>query len=206
MISLSGTAFGSCTDRGAQPMPPLLSPAALAVVPRQRDRRRGLRDVLEAVARAVEQRPEAPLLRSTFETALRQAIPGCAIQLRELGPRWPPRHELASSSESIALDVPVIDGAQPAVLEARFDPACRLGDWDYQLLGAASHVAALVLELERAWGQLMRAGHAALAQQKRDGAAPLIGSTPAMQTLRATIEQVAHTDFTVLIEGPRGRM
>jgi DNA-binding NtrC family response regulator len=32
-------------------------------------------------------------------------------------------------------------------------------------------------------------------------AAPLIGSTVAMRQLRATIERVACTDFTVLLEG-----
>ena len=42
------------------------------------------------------------------------------------------------------------------------------------------------------------------ARQKRDGAAPLIGSTPAMRTLRSTIERVASTDFTVLLEGESG--
>ena len=37
-----------------------------------------------------------------------------------------------------------------------------------------------------------------------DGAAPLIGSTPLMQRLRQTIERVASSDFTVLIEGESG--
>jgi hypothetical protein len=35
-----------------------------------------------------------------------------------------------------------------------------------------------------------------------DMAAPLIGSTTAMRQLRTTIERVACTDFTVLLEGP----
>lgn len=37
-----------------------------------------------------------------------------------------------------------------------------------------------------------------------DMAAPLIGSTTAMRQLRATIERVAYTDFTVLLEGESG--
>jgi two-component system response regulator HydG len=37
-----------------------------------------------------------------------------------------------------------------------------------------------------------------------DGAAPLIGSTPVMCALRAQIERVAGTDFTVLLEGESG--
>ena len=35
----------------------------------------------------------------------------------------------------------------------------------------------------------------------RDGAAPLIGSSSVMRAVRERIEQVALTDFTVLIEG-----
>jgi transcriptional regulator with PAS, ATPase and Fis domain len=39
---------------------------------------------------------------------------------------------------------------------------------------------------------------------RRDGAAPLIASTTAMQALRERIERVAATDFTVLLEGESG--
>src|SRR5262249_15260662 len=39
---------------------------------------------------------------------------------------------------------------------------------------------------------------------RRDGAAPIIGSTDVMKALRATIERLAVTDFTVLIEGESG--
>src|SRR6202045_4072494 len=40
--------------------------------------------------------------------------------------------------------------------------------------------------------------------RRRDGAAPLIGSTQAMHALRAKIERVAGTDFTLLLEGESG--
>src|SRR6202045_3750418 len=40
--------------------------------------------------------------------------------------------------------------------------------------------------------------------RRRDGAAPLIGSAPPMLALRSTIERVAGTDFTVLLEGESG--
>src|SRR5262249_15590139 len=39
---------------------------------------------------------------------------------------------------------------------------------------------------------------------RRDGAAPIIGSTDVMKALRATIERLAVTDFTVLLEGESG--
>jgi DNA-binding NtrC family response regulator len=57
----------------------------------------------------------------------------------------------------------------------------------------------LLLEVERAQGRnLFRVKPAG------DGAAPLIGSSRAMKTLRDRIERVAATDFTVLIEGASG--
>src|SRR5579872_6160421 len=43
-----------------------------------------------------------------------------------------------------------------------------------------------------------------LLRKQRDGAAPLIGTTPPVQALRSTIERVAGTDFTVLLEGESG--
>jgi DNA-binding NtrC family response regulator len=39
------------------------------------------------------------------------------------------------------------------------------------------------------------------AHLRPEDSAPLVGSSPAMRALRARIERVAATDFTVLIEG-----
>jgi transcriptional regulator with PAS, ATPase and Fis domain len=72
------------------------------------------------------------------------------------------------------------------------------------MLSLAAPLGALVLEIERSRQQLSRAGLLTPARPKRDGAAPLIGSTAAMETLRTTIERVAATDFTVLLEGESG--
>jgi len=78
-----------------------------------------------------------------------------------------------------------------------FDATHRMDGWTRQVLQAGAHVAALLLELERAQGR-----HAA--RRPRDGAAPLIGSSAEMQQVRDRIERVAATDFTVLIEGESG--
>jgi hypothetical protein len=67
------------------------------------------------------------------------------------------------------------------------------------MLESASHVAALLLEIERAQ---MRAP--LFARVRGDGAAPLIGSSPAIRQVRERIERVAATDSTVLIEGGSG--
>ena len=61
-----------------------------------------------------------------------------------------------------------------------------------------AHIAALLLEVERAQARCR------FWRTRPDGAAPLIGSSRAIKTLRERIERVAATDFTVLIEGESG--
>jgi hypothetical protein len=198
-----GTRFGFDPSRRAtmaaitsQPSDP---PAAFA--PRQRDRRRALTDLLSAVTRGLDRRADLPLMRGAFEETLRRILAVRAVQLREAGSRWTMQAEGGSGAESIALEVPGSDGTLPHVLEATFDPGCCLGEWDFQVLGLAAHIGAFILEIERSRTQLVRAGLMPNGRPRRDGAAPLIGSATVMQALRATIERVAITDFTVLLEG-----
>jgi two-component system response regulator HydG len=143
-------------------------------------------------------------MRGVFEQTLRQVVPVRTVQLRDPGSRWGSRPEAASSPEAVALEVLGSDPGSVGLLEATFDPGCRLGEWDFQVLGMAAQLAALVLEIERSRLQLARAGLLNQQRPRRDGAAPLIGSTPIMRSLRATIERVAVTDFTVLLEGESG--
>jgi DNA-binding NtrC family response regulator len=186
----AGTPFGSCDG-----MPLHL--------PRQRDRRRVLGELLGALTRSLDRRLDASLMRGAFEATLRRALPLRAVHLRESGSRWTNQAEAASAPESVALEVPGVDPDSPGVLEAAFDPGCCLGEWDFQLLGLAAHIGALVLEIERSRAQLARAGLLGVNRLRRDGT-PLVGSTPPMQELRSTIERVAATDFTVLLEGESG--
>ncbi len=79
------------------------------------------------------------------------------------------------------------------------------------MLGLAAHVGALVLEIERGRQLLARAGLSASFASPREGqrfrrdrAVSLIGSTPLMQALRSSIDRVAATDFTILLEGESG--
>src|SRR6267142_991282 len=186
-----GTPFGSCE------VMPLHQP-------RQRDRRHVLGDLLAALTRSLDRRLDISLMRGSFEATLRRALPLRAVHLRESGSRWTNQAQAATAPESVALEVPGGDPDAPGVLEATFDPGCCLGEWDFQLLGLASHIGALVLEIERARVLLARAGLAGLNRLRRDGAVPLVGSTPAMRDLRLTIDRVAATDFTVLLEGESG--
>ena len=184
---------------------PFGSPAAMiSSTPRQRDRRQAIAEMLGALTRSLDRRRDISLMRGVFELTLRQVVPVRTVQLREPGSRWGSRPEASSSPESVALEVLGPDAGTVGLLEATFDPGCRLGEWDFQLLGIAAQLGALVLEIERLRLQLARAGLFHQPRTRRDGAAPLIGSTPAMQTLRSTIERVAGTDFTVLLEGESG--
>ena len=186
------TALASCSSPG-----PLH-------IPRQRDRRLAFGELLATLARSLDRRNDISLIRGAFEELVRRAVPARTIHLREAGSRWAIRPDAAAGAESITIDVPGSDPALPGLLEVTFDPGCRLGEWDFQTLGVAAHIGALVLEIERSRLQLARAGLFTLNRPRRDGAAPLIGSTAVMQALRLAIERMAARDFTVLIEGESG--
>jgi transcriptional regulator with PAS, ATPase and Fis domain len=159
--------------------------------------------MIAALSRALDRRLDVSLMRGAFETALGRIIPLRSVRLREIGSRWVGRNDPAGA-ESVTLEVPGADASSQGLLEVTFDPGGRLGDWDFQVLGTAAHLGALVLEIERARTQLARAGLLNPNRARRDGAAPLIGSTDVMHKLRSAIERVAVTDFTVLLEGESG--
>jgi len=177
------------------------------LTPRKRDRRQALTDLFSTLTRALDRQSDVSLMRGAFEQMMRRLVPVRTIHLRDSGSRWPGRSDSGGATESIALDVPGSDPATRSVLEASFDPACRLGEWDFQMLGLAAHIAALVLEIERSRIQLIRAGLLDANRSRRETsskALSLIGSSPPMHALRASIDRVAATDFTVLLEGESG--
>jgi transcriptional regulator with GAF, ATPase, and Fis domain len=180
--------------------PPI--PEQRTYAPRQRDRRHGFAEWLSALARSMDRRTDVSALRDMFESGLRTVVRARSVQFREPGHRWPSRAIAPLGSESMALEIPGLDHASSGVLEVTFDPECHLGEWDFQTLTMAAHVGSLVLEVERSRTQAFRSSVSGGLRHRRDAAAPLIGSTPAMEQLRRTIERVAGTDFTVLLEGP----
>jgi hypothetical protein len=172
--------------------------------PRRRDRRIGLSELLIAMSRAIGERRDVAVVRGAFETQLQRALPVRSVRLRDAGSRWINRvAEQPDGAESVAFEVPGPDPRSRGVLEATFDPGSALGEWDFQLLGMAAHLGALLLELERTRTQLTR-GTLIPAPRRRDTAAPLVGVTEVMKAMRSRIERVAGTDFTVLIEGESG--
>jgi len=171
---------------------------------RRRDRRAAFGELLAAITRTFQRREDVANIRGAFEAALQRLTPIRTVTLRDISSRWSGRADQAKGAESIALEVPGSEPYGPGMLEATFDPGAALGEWDFQMLGVAAHVAALVLEIERGRQQLARAGLLSVGRSVVESAAPLIGSTQAMRELRDIVARVATTDFTVLIEGESG--
>ncbi|MEP7310083.1 MAG: sigma 54-interacting transcriptional regulator [Acidobacteriota bacterium] len=171
-------------------------------LPRKRDRRVGIVELLASLARALNTRTDPTTLRTVFEEALRRLVSARSVHLRDGPGGWARSEDGGILLETFAFDVPAGDGGSPGVLEATFDRGKGVCDWDVQLLTGAAHVGTLLLEIERSRTRLT--GVSSAPKARRDGAAPLIGSTPTMQTLRSKIERVAGTDFTVLLEGESG--
>jgi len=171
---------------------------------RRPERRAGINALLASLAQGLRDEHAAAALRGRFEGELRQLVPVRSVRLRETAPPFAPGlGRLRTSADSVCLDIAVSGEGQRALLEATADPARALDQWDLQTLGAAAHVASLVLEIERGASQRAESG-GAYRCGRADGAAPLIGSSEAMRALRERIERLALTDFTVLIEGESG--
>ncbi len=170
---------------------------------RRRDRRQAMTALLTAINRTLAGRDDPGLMRGAFEDSLRRALPVRTVQLKDLRAGWTSRQQSPPGAESIAMEVPGNEGGG-GILEATFEPGAPLGEWDFQLLGVAARVGSLVLEIERTRRQLARAGLLGAGRGRPDGAAPLVGSTPAMRALREIVQRVAITDFTVLLEGESG--
>jgi DNA-binding NtrC family response regulator len=176
---------------------------SLPPTPRQRERRQGIAELLAALTQGLDRNADISLNRGVFEQMLRRILPLRSVHLRDRPARWTGA-ERGPGTDSIALDVPVGDPASPSILEATVNPGSPLGEWDLQILSMATHIGAFLLEVERGRIGVARASQPRPTRRWRDGAAPLIGSTPPMQALRDMIERVAGTDFTVLLEGESG--
>jgi transcriptional regulator with PAS, ATPase and Fis domain len=158
---------------------------------RAADRRRGAAALLTAVTSGLSVTRDCGFARERFEEELRALVRARSIVLCD-DPILP------AAPNVMCFDVRASAPHHRARLEAVFEPARLLDGWTCQLMEAATHVAALILEVERANGRIV-AG-----RNRADGAAPLIGSSLAVRAVRERIERVAATDFTVLIEGESG--
>jgi transcriptional regulator with PAS, ATPase and Fis domain len=175
--------------------------SAVRVVQRARglDRRVGLHQMVRQVASDLVSRSGAPDYCEGLTRWLTQAAGARSVQLQELARTTPLRADQpVRAHDYVAFRVPLREPDRQVVLEATFEAGCGPDAWTCQMLESAASVAALLLEAERL------AAPSALVSARRDGAAPLIGSTEVMHLLRERVERVAATDFTVLIEGESG--
>ncbi len=166
---------------------------------RGRDRRTAFPDLLATLARSLQQQRDPGVLRKVFEQATRAVLPLRWAEIREVRPGAPAR----PSADRFTVGIPTSDPLRAISLDGEMEAGRRFSDWDYQTLSALAHLAALVAEIEH-----LARGHSlsdfTVGTTRGDGAAPLIGSSGVMQTLRDRIERVAATDFCVLIEGESG--
>jgi transcriptional regulator with PAS, ATPase and Fis domain len=166
------------------------------IVPRPQNAGADLKEILVALGAGLGQASVDGGLPGIFEQHVRRLLSMRSVRLREIPSRYNARLVTPTrTSESIVIGVPTAETRAQAILEASFEPGRTLDERDFELLNTAAHLGGLVLEAAR-----MRGGAASAS----DGAAPLIGSTSAIQVLRSRIERVAVTDFTVLIEGESG--
>lgn len=163
---------------------------------RSADRRRGVAALLSAVAAALPGHREARFVRQQFETELCELMNAREVVLRD-GPAMPRPPASAISLDVVSGDITL--GAIDATFE---EGSCAFDEWDQRLLESARELAALVMVIDRA----QRAGLPGVSHSSgaRDGAAPIVGSGPAIRAVRARMERVAATAFTVLIEGESG--
>ena len=173
--------------------PPAMSSGLRGYVRRASERRRGATALMAAVRAGVTPGAEPRVARERLEEELRTALQARSVILRD-----EPSPLLAPNT--LCFDVPFGHGEGRARLEILFDTPRPLDNWSCQIIDAATQLAAMILELERATGRLL----VGAARRQGDGAAPLIGSSEAIRRVRERIERVAATDFTILIEGESG--
>jgi transcriptional regulator with PAS, ATPase and Fis domain len=163
---------------------------------RSGERRRGVAALLATVASALPGCREARFIRQQFEAELCELMNAREVELRD-GPA------MARPPES-TLSVDVVSGDLTlGAIDATFDEgSCAFDEWDLQLIESARQLAALVMIIDRA----QRSGQlgSGVAGTSDEGAASFVGSSAAIRGVRARMERVAATGFTVLIEGESG--
>jgi len=158
---------------------------------------RHLRQVLLALGTALAPGGAERDLEAAFESHVRQLLDLRGVRLREVRAHYQARIVTPTrTADSIVLGVPTSDPRVQAVLEVSHEPSRRLDEPDLEVLSAVANLGGLVLEASR--------GRVGTRGRPLTGVAPLIGSSPVMQALRARVERVSVTDFTVLVEGESG--
>ena len=108
----------------------------------------------------------------------------------------------SAPARRVSVHVPTASGTPPAILEATLDEHAPLSALDSRVLGLSAELASLVLEVDRC--QMAGTCSGPLTRRAEAAMPSLVGTSPAMLTLRDNIARVAGTDFIVLVEGESG--
>lgn len=166
---------------------------------RRVERRGGLHTLVRDLAKEIVRARDRRDLASALTERLAGVTPVRSVRLSEVKVAGAGSLQPIRAPDYLAFSVPTADPQRRFMLEATFDAPPGLDAWTCQLLESAASLAGVLIEAGRnARVAPMPAG------DLRDGAAPLIGASAAMQALRERVERVANTDFTVLIEGESG--
>ena len=142
-------------------------------------------------------------LSEALEGVLRRQLGAQWVRIRaQLGGHLGPGCKPEVEPGVVRIPVPMRGEGLGWVLEIGLVLGQVLSEEHWRAIRRGLGVWELAAEFDRKGGALPRLLHAH--NRVRDGAAPLIGSSPAMCHLRERIERVAATDFTVLIEGESG--
>jgi transcriptional regulator with PAS, ATPase and Fis domain len=147
--------------------------------------------LLAAVTSGLSVVREPRLVRARLEEELRTLLNARSVAVRDCAA------DVERRPDAISLDLPFAPWTTPARLEAVFEPPRPVSEWELRTLSFGAQVASLLVQIESAASGGGRT-------RRDDGAAVLIGSSQAIRGVRARIERVAATDFTVLIEGDSG--
>ena len=122
-----------------------------------------------AIASGLAQTREPRGVRERFEEELRSIVRARSIAVCDGALSGTP------PSNVMCFEIPTVMPSQRARIEVVFDPGRTLDGWTCQVLEGAAHLAALLLDIERAHGRPPQFARI------RDGAAPLIGSSQAIR-------------------------
>ncbi len=157
------------------------------------ERRNGITDVVRSLAEHVVSDGPAVKLLALFEQRLAGAMGADWVRVVRPGNGPVPSSSTTARQCEVRGPTPGRDVLFEVGLTGRM-----LDAWDRQLLETAAHLLSLALAADRV--PPLRTAPA----RSTPGAAPLIGASSLMCTLRNRIERVALTDFTVLIQGESG--
>ncbi len=156
-------------------------------------------DLLAAISARLGSPRERHSLKVTVESVVQRRLGARWVAI--LAPEEPAPHGLPAPGDPplIRVCVPPRPGGRPLDLVVQPAADHQLAPAECRFLERVAAVYALAAGADPAWQRHVKDdGHV------RDGAAPLIGHSLAVQALRERIARVAATDFTVLIEGESG--